>query len=379
MASARGRSASPKPLRTENQAPKSEPQDDAVPNGIKKAKASPRSRSASGSRRSSRGASPKIRHSDSRSMSLSRSSSENRSRSRSYSRSRSRSPRRNRARSYSGSPSRSRSRSRSGSYSSYSSRSDSRESIGRNGGGSKLVEVSKLTKNVTAEHIQEIFKVYGTIKEVDLPIVRQIGSHRGTAIVTFDTGKAAQKAVSHMDRGQLDGSLISVQIYRPPSPPRGPAAQGRGINSNRVTSGNGARYIAPRAPNAARLHRVEHLEAEAAALLDEALPIADLLPVAPIDHKLRLLTVANDLDLEVLAVAHDVASGGPVHNTVPEALVEIALILGVAPRATLDLVVRDPEVLANRFCMIIGGNALGEKKKKNRNDVTNICKSVSII
>ncbi|KAH9462685.1 hypothetical protein MJO28_002554 [Puccinia striiformis f. sp. tritici] len=252
MASARGRSASPKPLRTENQAPKSEPQDDAVPNGIKKAKASPRSRSASGSRRSSRGASPKIRHSDSRSMSLSRSSSENRSRSRSYSRSRSRSPRRTRARSYSGSPSRSRSRSRSGSYSSYSSRSDSRESIGRNGGGSKLVEVSKLTKNVTAEHIQEIFKVYGTIKEVDLPIVRQIGSHRGTAIVTFDTGKAAQKAVSHMDRGQLDGSLISVQIYRPPSPPRGPAAQGRGINSNRVTSGNGARYIAPRAPNAAR-------------------------------------------------------------------------------------------------------------------------------
>ena len=125
------------------------------------------------------------------------------------------------------------------------------------------------------------------------------------------------------------------------------------------------------------VHRVEHLEAEAAALLDEALPIADLLPVAPIDHKVRLLTVANDLDLEVLAVAHDVASGGPVHNTVPEALVEIALTLGVAPRATLDLVVRDPEVLANRFCVIIGGNALGEKKKKNRNDVTNICKSVS--
>ncbi|POW08796.1 hypothetical protein PSTT_07287 [Puccinia striiformis] len=318
MASARGRSASPKPLRTENQAPKSEPQDDAVPNGIKKAKASPRSRSASGSRRSSRGASPKIRHSDSRSMSLSRSSSENRSRSRSYSRSRSRSPRRNRAR-------------------------------------STLARLLVLVPDRVQDHILHTHQeVYGTIKEVDLPIVRQIGSHRGTAIVTFDTGKAAQKAVSHMDRGQLDRSLISVQIYRPPSPPRGPAAQGR-------------------------VHRVEHLEAEAAALLDEALPIADLLPVAPIDHKLRLLTVANDLDLEVLAVAHDVASGGPVHNTVPEALVEIALILGVAPRATLDLVVRDPEVLANRFCMIIGGNALGEKKKKNRNDVTNICKSVSLL
>ncbi|PLW27182.1 hypothetical protein PCASD_24117 [Puccinia coronata f. sp. avenae] len=189
----------------------------------------------------------------SRSMSLSRSSSDNRSRSRSYSSSRSPSPRRKRGRSYSHSPSRSRSRSRSGSYSSYSSRrSDSRESAGRSGGGSRVVEVTKLTKNVSAEHIREIFQAYGSIKEVDLPIVRHIGSHRGTAIVTYETEKAAQKAVSHMDRGQLDGSLISVQIYRPPSPPRGPAALRRDNNTHRRSSGNGNRYAAPRGSNAPR-------------------------------------------------------------------------------------------------------------------------------
>ncbi|KAA1065243.1 hypothetical protein PGT21_033148 [Puccinia graminis f. sp. tritici] len=252
MASPRGRSASPKPLRTENLSSKTGVQD--PPNGLKKSKASPRSRSPSGSRRSSRAASVKSRRSDSRSMSLSRSSSDSRSRSRSYSSSRSRSPRRKRGRSYSGpgSRSRSRSRSRSASYSSYSSRSDSRDSAERTGGGSKVVEVSKLTKNVTAEHVREIFKVYGTIREVDLPIVRRIGSHRGTAIVTYDTDKAAQKAVSHMNRGQLDGSLISVQIYRSPSPPRGPAALRRGSTTYRATSGNGNRYAAPRGPNIPR-------------------------------------------------------------------------------------------------------------------------------
>ncbi|KNZ51647.1 hypothetical protein VP01_3875g1 [Puccinia sorghi] len=254
MASPRGRSASPKPLRTHSNPSKSESRD--APNGYKKSKASPRRRSflksRSESRRSSRAASFQSRRSDSRSMSISRSSSDNRSRSRSYSSSRSRSPRRKRARSYSNSPSRSRSRSRSGSYSSYSSRSVSREPAGRNSGGSRMAEVSKLTKNVTADHIREIFQVYGKIKEVDLPIVRRIGSHRGTAIVTFETDKAAQKAVSHMDRGQLDGSLISVQIYRPPSPPRGPAALRRGSNTYRGSSGNGNRYGAPRGPSAPR-------------------------------------------------------------------------------------------------------------------------------
>ncbi|KAG0144804.1 hypothetical protein CROQUDRAFT_46772 [Cronartium quercuum f. sp. fusiforme G11] len=138
----------------------------------------------------------------------------------SVSRDDSRSPvrrKRSRSRSYS------RSRSRSRSYSSYSSRSGSRSPV-RETNESKIIEISKLTKNVTSRHLREIFGAYGEIRDIDLPIVRRIGSHRGTAVITFETGKAAQKAISHMDRGQLDGSLISVRMYRPPSPPRGPAA-----------------------------------------------------------------------------------------------------------------------------------------------------------
>lgn len=106
-------------------------------------------------------------------------------------------------------------------------------------------------------------------------MILSVGSHRGTAVITFETSKAAQKAILHMDHGQLDGSLISVRVYRPPSPPRGPAAlrgpprndgyrnglaeygnrfaQGRSINQSRrqspprrpFASGSGARSRSP--------------------------------------------------------------------------------------------------------------------------------------
>ncbi|KAI8456904.1 hypothetical protein BY996DRAFT_6412029 [Phakopsora pachyrhizi] len=110
--------------------------------------------------------------------------------------------------------------------------------LGPAGGGSRVIEVLKLTKHVTAQHLHEIFGTYGTIKEVDLPIVKRIGSHLGKAIITFDTAKAAQKAISHMDRGQLDGSLITVSIHRAASPPRAPAALRRGGDGYRA----GIRY-----------------------------------------------------------------------------------------------------------------------------------------
>ncbi|KAL8280900.1 hypothetical protein RQP46_006579 [Phenoliferia psychrophenolica] len=73
------------------------------------------------------------------------------------------------------------------------------------------IVVQRLTKNVTAVHLEEIFDAYGKITDVDLPIIKRLGTHRGTAYITFANSAAAAKAVSHMDRGQLDGSIISSQ------------------------------------------------------------------------------------------------------------------------------------------------------------------------
>ncbi|CAG8588586.1 4374_t:CDS:2 [Funneliformis mosseae] len=144
----------------------------------------------------------------------------------SRSRSRSRSPRsvsgtRSRSRSYSSYSSRSRSRSysRSRSRSLSYSRSRSRSPYSRRRRSlsplpTKIL-VNKLTKNVTDAHLNEIFGAFGRIH-------RQ--SNKGTAFIDYETRAEAERAISYMDGGQLDGSELSCTFVprRPisPLPPR---------------------------------------------------------------------------------------------------------------------------------------------------------------
>lgn len=125
-------------------------------------------------------------------------------------------PARGRSRSISSYSSRSRSISR--------SRSRSRSPIPRPRSLSPTlinsIIVQRLTKNVTKEHLEEIFGAYGKITDVDLPIIKRLGTHKGTAYITFSNEVSASKAISHMDRGQIDGQTIVVGPESPPpSPP----------------------------------------------------------------------------------------------------------------------------------------------------------------
>ncbi|POY70095.1 hypothetical protein BMF94_6869 [Rhodotorula taiwanensis] len=79
------------------------------------------------------------------------------------------------------------------------------------------VRITKLTKNVTSVHLEEIFDVYGKIVDIDLPVNKRLGTHKGTAWVTFASPAAAAKAADYMDSAQVDGSVISV-VIEPPSP-----------------------------------------------------------------------------------------------------------------------------------------------------------------
>ena len=65
------------------------------------------------------------------------------------------------------------------------------------------VHVGHLTRNVNKEHIHEIFSVYGTIKNVELPSDR-IHPHtsKGYAYVDYEKPEEAEKAVKHMDGGK---------------------------------------------------------------------------------------------------------------------------------------------------------------------------------
>ncbi|KAJ5964626.1 uncharacterized protein N7479_004502 [Penicillium vulpinum] len=155
-------------------------------------------------RAQSRSLPPKPR-SESPSRSLTRSPSQGR-RDRYRSKTRSRSPSRGRTRS--------RSLSRGGRR--YNSRSESR-SLTPNPSpprSSKIV-VEKLTKNVTENHIREIFGGFGEIEYLDLPINKAFMTNRGTAYILYYDPADAEAAIAHMHEAQLDGAILNVSIVLP--------------------------------------------------------------------------------------------------------------------------------------------------------------------
>ncbi|KAM3724706.1 RNA-binding protein [Dirofilaria immitis] len=77
--------------------------------------------------------------------------------------------------------------------------------------------VRNLSRNVTKEHLSEIFSVYGTLKTCELPMDRQ-HTHlgRGYGYVEFEQPEDAEKALKHMDGGQIDGQEVTCELTHPP-------------------------------------------------------------------------------------------------------------------------------------------------------------------
>ncbi|THH20149.1 hypothetical protein EW146_g1159 [Bondarzewia mesenterica] len=77
---------------------------------------------------------------------------------------------------------------------------------------SKVVVVTNLTRNVVEAHLRTIFNFYGKIMKVDLPVYGKSGQNRGKAALEYEDSAAAHKAASHMNGGQLDGAVLSVEL-----------------------------------------------------------------------------------------------------------------------------------------------------------------------
>eukprot|EP01119_Soliformovum_irregulare_P007314 TRINITY_DN1970_c0_g1_i1.p1 TRINITY_DN1970_c0_g1~~TRINITY_DN1970_c0_g1_i1.p1 ORF type:complete len:296 (+),score=42.77 TRINITY_DN1970_c0_g1_i1:44-889(+) len=112
------------------------------------------------------------------------------------------------------------SRGRGRSYSRSSSRSRSRSPRSRSRTPSpppvKTLFVGQLTRNVTREHLVEIFSTFGTVKHVDLHWDKRVNLSRGTAHVEFGERDQAEKASTYMDGAQVDGNVIRVNFIQPP-------------------------------------------------------------------------------------------------------------------------------------------------------------------
>lgn len=65
----------------------------------------------------------------------------------------------------------------------------------------------------------EIFSTYGKIKMIDMPVDR-LNPHlsKGYAYVEFENPDEAEKALKHMDGGQIDGQEITATAVLTPRP-----------------------------------------------------------------------------------------------------------------------------------------------------------------
>ncbi|KAJ9216692.1 hypothetical protein DTO166G4_1538 [Paecilomyces variotii] len=124
-----------------------------------------------------------------------------------------------RGRNYSRSPSRERGRSRSYSRNRaggrYRDRAYSRSRSPESPRRSSKIIVEKLTKNVTEEHLYEIFGTFGEIQSLELPMNKAFMTNRGTAYILYYEVADAEAAISHMHEAQLDGAILNVSIVLP--------------------------------------------------------------------------------------------------------------------------------------------------------------------
>jgi RNA recognition motif-containing protein len=64
---------------------------------------------------------------------------------------------------------------------------------------STILSVSNLTRNVTQQHVQEIFGNYGKFKSVELMMDKRFNLSKGYALVEYETRKEAEEARNHME------------------------------------------------------------------------------------------------------------------------------------------------------------------------------------
>uniref|UniRef100_A0A915DNS8 RRM domain-containing protein n=1 Tax=Ditylenchus dipsaci TaxID=166011 RepID=A0A915DNS8_9BILA len=100
---------------------------------------------------------------------------------------------------------------------------------------SKRLCVRNLSRNLTKEHLAEIFGIYGSLKNCEMPTDR-VHSHlcKGYGYVEYEKLEDAEKAMKHMDGGRLMGGGGGRRDRSPP--PSRPAASNRGGASPRRRS-----------------------------------------------------------------------------------------------------------------------------------------------
>lgn len=76
----------------------------------------------------------------------------------------------------------------------------------------KRLHVTNLSRNVRAEHLEEIFGHFGKVTSVSLAVDARVGLSKGYGYVEFASHDDADQAQQCLDAGALDGNKLKVSF-----------------------------------------------------------------------------------------------------------------------------------------------------------------------
>ncbi|KAH9300455.1 hypothetical protein KI387_012038, partial [Taxus chinensis] len=80
---------------------------------------------------------------------------------------------------------------------------------------SVVLHIGNLSRNVNEAHLKEIFSNFGEVVNVELSMDRVVQLPKGYGYVEFKTRPDAEKALLHMNGGQVDGNVITARFTLP--------------------------------------------------------------------------------------------------------------------------------------------------------------------
>ncbi|NER78101.1 MAG: RNA-binding protein [Leptolyngbya sp. SIO1D8] len=90
------------------------------------------------------------------------------------------------------------------------------------------VYVGNLSYNATEEDLNEVFKEYGSVKRIQVPLDRETGRMRGFAFVEMSDEAEEDAAIEDLDGAEWMGRTLKVNKARPRTERKPSGGGGRG-------------------------------------------------------------------------------------------------------------------------------------------------------
>lgn len=92
------------------------------------------------------------------------------------------------------------------------------------------VYVGNLSYNATEDDLNEVFKEYGSVKRIQLPVDRETGRMRGFAFVEMSEEAEETAAIDDLDGAEWMGRTLKVNKARPRTERKPSGNRGGGFN-----------------------------------------------------------------------------------------------------------------------------------------------------